>query len=105
MHETVKDRGIEVYLLADADEVWDPETASDVIGLVQQSNSAGRWLTNFCHFWRSFKYRVRDSFMPIRVVDTRHALDIDRNLEFRTEQKWPVFHFGYAQTLTTMRYK
>lgn len=104
MHDTVKARGAEVYLLADADEVWDVETAKQAIEYVHNANSAGRWLVNFCHFWRSFKWTVADAFRPIRIVDTRRPLDQDAHLP-KEAQPWPVFHFGYAQTLQTMRYK
>lgn len=110
MHETVKARGATVYVLADADEVWDPHTALQTSKRIVDANRAGRWLTRFCHFWRSFKYVVRDSFRPIRIVDVRHPLDVDAYTNANDEegdalQTYPVFHFGYAQTIATMRYK
>lgn len=114
MLTVAKDRGAEAYILLDADEIWDTQTAVEVFDLVLRRNEAARWQTCFHHFWRSFDWMVYEHFRPIRVVDMRHwrwegstprgPATADASLDEVT-QKWGVFHFGYAQCEKTMRYK
>lgn len=96
--------GAQQMLVVDADELWDPAAARAALDAVAAANSAGRWLARFCNFWRSFHYVVHDGFRPVRIVDLRHPLHVD---EYLTEamQPAPVYHFGYAQSEATMRYK
>jgi hypothetical protein len=94
----------DVYVVVDADEVWMPATLAEVIEHVWDANRAGRWQARFVNFWRSFRWTVDDQFMPVRIVDTRHPLDVDAQLDSAT-QRLPVFHFGYAQRVELMRYK
>lgn len=97
-------RGAKQVLVVDADEIWAPESAACALEAAARANRAGRWMARFCNFWRSFGYVVKDHFTPIRVVDLRHALQIDASLS-PEEQPEPVYHFGYAQSLAIMRYK
>lgn len=111
MDTSAREADADLYIVIDADEVWDPESARATLDAVYAANRAGRWLTRFHNFWRSFAWQVDDQFMPIRIVDCRHPLvdpktgrGNDAYLD-ETLQPWPVFHFGYVQTLKTMRYK
>src|SRR5262249_45885085 len=84
--------------IADADEVWDSIELHSSLEHVDRENRAGRWKARFHNFWRSWKWTVRDHFEPIRIVDMRHPLDADAQLENDT----PIYHFGYAQRLALM---
>lgn len=104
MLETAQGNGATVMAVADADEVWDQVVLERTMDAIEQSNSAGRWLARFHHFWRSWGWTIEDSFRPVRFVDFRHPIDVDAYLT-EAMQEVPVYHFGYAQTLATMRYK
>jgi hypothetical protein len=97
-----RQHGAKIILVVDADEVWDPDTARRCLERVEHENRAGRWMARFANFFRSWKYVVHDQFMPIRIVDLRHALTVDAHLD---PQECPIYHFGYAQGDATMRYK
>lgn len=96
--------GAKLVAIADADEVWDPSTLRTVLASAEASNSAGRWLARFHNFWRSWKWTVTDEFRPVRIVDLRHPLNRDAYL-WESAQPSPIYHFGYAQNLSIMRYK
>lgn len=104
MIRVARERGAESYLVVDADEIWDTQSAIATLEAVSKADCAGRWLASFANFWRSFKYEVHDHFMPIRVVDMRHPIDKDAYLTPEM-QPLPVYHFGYAQSLRLMEYK
>lgn len=91
-------------VVVDADEIWDPGSLRHALAAVEKANCAGRWLARFHNFWRSWNWTVRDSFRPVRIVDLRHPLDKDAYLTDEM-QPLPIYHFGYAQSLATMRYK
>lgn len=93
-----------VVAIADADEVWHPYALDVALRAAFDVNRAGRWLARFHHFWRSWRWTISDGFRPIRIVDLRHPLNVDAYLDEMT-QPYPIYHFGYAQTLATMRYK
>lgn len=97
-------RRCDLYVVVDADEVWYPSTLEDAFRHVWNANRAGRWQARFANFWRSFHWMVDDQFMPVRIVDTRHPLDVDAQFDLAS-QPMPVFHFGYAQRVELMRYK
>jgi len=98
-----RSRDAQLVAIADADEIWDHIGLQSALDAVSRANSHGRWLATFHNFWRSWKWTVRDHFAPIRIVDLRHPLTSDARLG--AEQLSPIYHFGYAQTLPTMRYK
>ena len=104
MLDVAKARGAYLMAVADADEIWDPVTLDHALTSVDQANSHGRWLASFHNFWRSWKWTVKDHFIPIRIVDLRHSLASDGKLDEEMQPK-PIYHFGYAQTEKTMRYK
>lgn len=104
MTSTAERVGGTTMVIADADEVWYPSALETAVQHVEDSNSAGRWLAHFHNFWRSWEWTVRDAFKPIRIVDLRNSINVDRHLDWNS-QPLPIYHFGYAQTLATMRYK
>lgn len=97
-------RSAEMYLVFDADEVWNPDSAKVSLDYAWNQNSAGRWLANFWNFFHSFEYMVIDHFTPVRIVDMRHY-PFKNDALLGAAQPIPVLHFGYAQTLATMDYK
>lgn len=92
--------GADSVLVVDADEVWDPATAAAALRAIE-ARTERQSRVRFVHFWRSFGWMCSDDAMPIRLI-----------LPERPEGEWyldrqehPVFHFGYAQSATTIRYK
>lgn len=104
MLEFAKNWGATTMTVVDADEVWDPSSLEVALREVENQHRAGRWLARFHNFWRSWEWTVRDSFTPVRIVDFRHSLQQDAYLD-DFMQPLPVYHFGYAQTISTMQYK
>lgn len=118
MDTAARAAGAEMYVVFDADEVWSPTALGATLSTIKvagdaaiklQTPGVARWLTRFANFWRSFRYQLDDGFMPIRVVDCRFPMSIngrmnDAYLSEETQPE-PVYHFGYVQTLATMRYK
>lgn len=96
----------DVVFVMDADEVWAPEAAAKTVEYIRRHNRARRYLMNFEHFWRSWKYVIRDGFRPVRAVNlgSGGAAGEDAYIP-REEQGEPIYHFGYAQSRTTMEYK
>lgn len=104
MLELARGHGAATMTVIDADEIWDPACLALAIQCAYDANRAGRWLARFHNFWRSWKWTVRDSFRPVRIVDLRHPLTADAYLT-EDMQPLPVYHFGYAQSVATMSYK
>lgn len=95
-------RNAHMILAVDADELWDPETAKSALQRVEDYNAAGYTRVRFVHFWRSLDWVCNDAAMPTRITDTRHLANREWYLD---EQKFPVLHFGYAQSEKLMDYK
>jgi len=104
MLDVARARTAQLVVIADADEIWSSTALAISLGAVENANSAGRWLARFHNFWRSWNFTVADAFRPVRIVDMRHPITKDAYLT-DDQQPMPVYHFGYAQTLPTMRYK
>lgn len=96
------DRGCYLVLAVDADEIWDPATASALLDAADQHNAAGSIGAKFVHFWRSLDWVCHDPCMPIRVIDLRHPW---QTAWYGALQAEPVLHFGYAQSEALIRYK
>jgi hypothetical protein len=105
MLDKATERGATLVAIADADEVWDPNALDQaLLSAARSDQMAGRWLARFHNFWRSWQWTVRDSFRPVRIVDLRYPLHVDAYLD-ELSQPHPIYHFGYAQSIETMRYK
>lgn len=94
------ERGADLILSVDTDEVWHPET------LGQQLDAAARaperdTLVPFVHFWRSFGHVSSDPSRPVRIIKPAGAMGSVRY----ADQKIPVLHWGYAQSEALTRYK
>lgn len=95
------DRNADTVLAVDADELWDLDTVDEALQTVEQTRGMGSVRVRFAHFWRSFNHVCTDPSMPTRIIDMRHPDPVG----YLSPQTWPVFHFGYAQSEATMRYK
>jgi hypothetical protein len=90
---------VELILPVDADEVWGQRELGHVLESVYAAEAARDWrVCGFQHLWRSFYWRCEDAMAPVRVIDLR----VPRGTQYVTGK---VFHFGYAQSVETMRYK
>lgn len=94
----------EIAVVVDADEIWHKETLVNCFNEIQinQKGTAGRWTANFCNFWKSFNHVMIDWFIPIRIIDFTSNFAEQAHMTF---QEHPVYHFGYAQSESIMKYK
>lgn len=102
IRQIATDRGAQLVLVVDADEVWDPASARAILDATEAHNAAGSICARFVHFWRSFNHVCQDPCMPTRVLDLRHPW---QSTWYGATQPVPVLHFGYAQSEAVMRYK
>jgi hypothetical protein len=101
IEQIAKDRGAELVLVVDADEVWPPGSAEQALQATWDANAARETLVHMVHFWRSFWWFCQDLCRPCRVVDRRHG----EGFWYLLPQAKPVYHFGYAQSVATTAYK
>lgn len=88
----------DMVLVVDADEVWDPVLLSDV--LTKARDSDARVLrVHASHFWRSVNWICYDEAMPVRVIKR------SGDGEGCVGRRPGFWHFGYAQSPETVRYK
>lgn len=83
-------------LTCDGDEVFGDLT--DLIPKFHASKARNIGFLGYVNFWRSFNYRCRDGFAPIRYINL-HNKDGQENFDA------PVYHFGCAQRREIMEYK
>lgn len=99
---SVSSQDSSLVLVVDYDEIWPYTTLKNVLDYVWQANAARNWLLNFAgHFWRSFNWVCHDNNWPVRVIDTRHS----EGVGYIPTELGPVWHFGYAISDATLRYK
>jgi len=101
--ERARERGADLVLAVDADEVWDPKAAETALRYAYDHRSQ-RWLARFSNFFRSWRWQVYDQFRPVRIHDVRSGASGDSYFD-EVSQPEPVLHFGYAQSVATVRYK
>jgi hypothetical protein len=100
--------GYDVLVRADADEVWDIEDLKAAIHQVYNTPYMRFGVDGFIHFWRSFNYRAShnihgvecDYFRPVRLWHLR-----EKNTAQEPSISAKIYHFGYAISEKTMRYK
>ncbi len=94
-----RERNADLILVVDADEIWDTATVAEAIEGARQ-RGARNTLVGFCHLWRSFGWVCNDGAMPVRIIQPGAV-----GTGGVPSQKYPVFHFGYAQSPGIVSYK
>jgi hypothetical protein len=93
-----KERGADLILWLDYDEVWDPETLK--ASLAEAATRPEHEIrVKFLHFWKSFGHVCSDPCMPVRIINPNGVGT------FYIHNKIPVLHFGYALKAATVFYK
>lgn len=98
-----RQRGADIVLVVDADEVWDAITLQHALKTVCESPDKHRsWRVPMHHFWRSTNWVCRDPAMPTRLLDLHSSNPVDGYIPHRG---LCVHHFGYAQSSEIVEYK
>lgn len=96
---------VDILLLLDADEVIHQDLVDDIRRRYANGElTANQYRLPFVHHWRSFRYVCRNPGWPVRLF-------LPKNMNGQIDY-WPegdaqgnIHHFGYARSLTDMRYK
>lgn len=97
--DIAREREADQILVVDADEIWDPAALKNALDLSRQMGSK-IVRARFVHFWRSIKWVCKDPALPARIINMK-----GQGEWYLSPQDHPVFHFGYAQSATLVRYK
>jgi len=89
---------VDVVLVADSDEVWEPATVESAIKTAVDGDASHYGVDGFVHFWRSFHQCCRDVWRPVRVLCPKRA-------HKETDLSATIYHFGYAQSEAIVAYK
>jgi hypothetical protein len=93
-----------MVLELDADEIIEPSLCRDIIERYARGElTAYSYRLPFVHFWRSFNYVCRDGNHPTRLYLPRQRGGQEGI--YYPSGAGHVLHFGYARTITDMRYK
>ena len=98
-------KGADLILVVDADEIWDPEHLAYSIEFAKKENYL-RVKVEMIHFWRSVRWVCTDVLMPDRFVKP-HADGGEYPFTYTDHEgdRLKVFHMGYAQTPKIVAYK
>jgi len=92
-------RGYDLLISADADEIWDLESAEGCLKTAYDARSARDWrCTRMVHFYRSFGWACTDNMCAARIRDLR----VGQGTGY---VPLVIYHFGYAESVQTVRYK
>ena len=91
----------DLILVVDADEVWHENTITKVIPWCLNHPNANCFKMSFIHFWRSFKYVLKDPCTPDRLICPKKR----QGIAYPPPEFGPVFHFGYAREERFIKYK
>lgn len=94
-----KDRGTDIIVRFDADEVWDTESLRLSLDVVDKSDAKYFGVNGFVNFWKSFNNICVDQFTPIRLIN----VNVQNNTEVVIDGI--IYHFSCAQADKTMLYK
>lgn len=91
------DRGADIIVWQDADEVWDLDELSNSLDFVVE-HDARNYGVHAMHFWRGVNWVCLDECMPIRFIKpSGHGTAFIPGMGF--------YHFGYAQSPMLVAYK
>jgi hypothetical protein len=108
IHKIAKDVGADVIFTIDADELWEPSTLKDTIDFVRMSKERVFRIRPL-QFWRSIHWHCTDPMMPDRFIHVGGVGEYyisqpwSNGSDFK--QKYPMFHFGLAQSASLMKYR
>ncbi len=97
--EICRQRGAEIIVRFDTDEVWDTESLKESLKIASGSDCKYFGIGQFVNFWKSFNHVCYDSFAPIRLIN----INSETNKEASIVGK--IYHFSCAQSDVIMRYK
>lgn len=101
---TCKERGADIVLVVDADEVWVPEQLDYAINFVKNDDAKYRvYCVGMRHFWRSTKWVCDDQAMPTRLLNLHN--DNGNVAQYVDPNHVKVLHMGYAQSPKIIEYK
>lgn len=98
--EYAKNHGFDQVLAVDADEVWDTDVLQKTLKEAESLPYDRIAIRNWVHFWKSFNWRCRDQFLPVRIYNVK--------VPFNKEEAvldGCIYHFGYAQNPDIVVYK
>lgn len=100
-HEIAKQKGYDILVALDFDEIWRPGYLADLVKLTYE-RKATKCLVWMRHLWRSFNYICDDSMRQERI----YYLGNDKtDLIYAPQPENQIFHFGYARRPVDMEYK
>ncbi len=100
-HEIAKQKGYDILVALDFDEIWREGYLSELIKLTYE-RKAVKCLVWMRHLWRSFNYICDDSMRQERV----YYLKPDHEaLIYAPHPENQIYHFGYARKPSDMEYK
>lgn len=97
--QVCEDRGADVILVVDHDEIWEPGHLDMALHHVL-TGAARNYRVPFRHFWRSVWRVCDDMAMPVRFHNLHGEGDASIPIEFGK-----VNHYGYAQSSRIIDYK
>ncbi len=97
--ELCRQRGAEIIIRFDTDEVWDTESLKEALKITSGSDCKYFGIGHFVNFWKSFNLACYDSFAPIRLIN------INSQSSREVSITGTIYHFSCAQSDITMRYK
>lgn len=93
------DRGADIILPIDHDEIWEAKHLERVLDVVMASD-AKDYRISMQHYWRSVKWVCRDPLQPVRAIKPS-----GNGEKFVDPGLGMMHHFGYAQSPTIIKYK
>lgn len=94
----------DLIIETDSDEIWQTPALLTVLQRYRSGSlHPGRYRVPMVHFWRSFNHVCRDASWPVRLCVG--GVTDEQTMNFDAASTAPMFHFGYARSLTDMRYK
>lgn len=90
----------DMIITCDSDEILEPSSVLNALEIAHKSPHKYHGANGFVHFWRSFDYCFKDSFLPIRIVNMK-----GRSNSAANSIPLIIYHFSCAQKEEIVRYK